>query len=84
MRSNAFRGKYTSPRTSIRPDGAPAPRRRGIARTVRTFDVTTLAADTVASSRGACQHAVFVRQRDADAVDLHLGDVVNLFDSGAS
>ena len=68
------RGRYTSPRTSSRPAGASrsAQRDRADRADVRR-DV--LAADAVAARHAAHEPAVLVGERDAEAVDLQLGDV---------
>ncbi len=76
------RGRYTSPRTSTRPAGPPrsdsgiAPDRPDVGRHV-------LAARPVAARRAAHEAAVLVRQRDAQAVNLHLGDVRDVSGAGA-
>ena len=57
-----------------RPSGPPRSA-SGIARIVRTFAVTSSPRAAVAARRAAHQPAVLVGQRDAQAVDLHLGDV---------
>ena len=74
VRSNAARGRKTSPRTSTRPAGPP---RSASGMRADRPDVGghVLAARAVAARRAAHEHAVLVGQRDAQAVDLQLGDV---------
>ena len=68
------RQEDTSPRTSIRPSGAPFSR-SGIVRMVRTFCGHFFPADPVAARRPAHSTPVDVGQRDAQAIDLQLRDV---------
>ena len=74
--ANARRDRYTSPRISSRPAGPPRSRERN-----RTHGAHVLrdvfAAHAVAARGAANEMAVLVGERDAQAVDLQLGDVAN-------
>ncbi len=80
IRSNDARGRKTSPRISTRSaggGGAPAGVRSasGIARIVRTFEVTSSPRDPLPRVAPRSNRPSFVGERDAEPVDLQLGDI---------